>query len=265
VFDPMIDQAAGLRAVMAPLGIRLVPVVLSRDVPTAFDVLWTLGAGLSVLGQRVVALDATALEQPERPGLLQQMQRGVAPRQAPVTEPWTVLPAQAGLEALVQTASTLGPEAAGQRLVAAFPHNTVVLVLAPKEWLSVLLEGLPARPLVPMTLQPAGLVDAYSAVKVLHQAADLQPVLVPVGDSLPPEVSQQGLRVLQDTAQTHLGWAPDCWPLPESRPGESRDALSQWMLRIVDSALTLDEPEDAASAWISPHQREALVPQLWSC
>ena len=116
-----------------------------------------------------------------------------------------------------------------------------------------------------MTLQPGGLVDAYSAVKVLHQAADLQPVLVPVASSVPPEVAQQGLRVLQDTAQTHLGWAPDCWPLPESRPGESRDALSQWMLRIVDSALTLDEPEEAQAAWHSPHQREALVPQLWSC
>jgi hypothetical protein len=55
-----------------------------------------------------------------------------------------------------------------------------VLVLAPKEWLSVLFEESAARPLVPFTLAPAGVVDAYSAIKVLYQAGGLQPVLVPL-------------------------------------------------------------------------------------
>lgn len=265
MFDPMYDQAAGLRSVVMPVGIRLVPVVLSRDADTAFDLVWMLGTGLSTLGRTVIALDATSRELPGRPGLAQQLQSKLPFAQDGSLSPWHIMPSQSGLSTLMHTAQTLGAQAAQTRLVALFPAETVVLVLAPKEWLSVLFEESPARPLVPFTLAPAGVVDAYSAIKVLYQAGGLQPVLVPVRSDVPDAVAAQGLTVLADTARAHLGWAPESWPLPTARPGDSRDALSKWMLRIEASALALDDGCEQQPSWTTPHQPEALVPQLWSC
>ncbi|MBY0465685.1 MAG: hypothetical protein K2W33_12150 [Burkholderiales bacterium] len=265
MFDPMYDQAAGLRSVVAQVGIKLVPVVLSRDADTAFDLVWMLGAGLSTLGRTVVALDATSREQPGRPGLAQQLHAKVPAGHSGSSNPWYIMPSQSGLSTLMHTAQTLGAKAAQARLVALFAPETVVLVLAPKEWLSVLFEESDARPLVPFTLAPSGVVDAYSAIKVLHQAGGLKPVLVPVKSDVPDALSTQGLTVLADTARAHLGWTPESWPLPMVRPGDSRDTLSQWMLRIEESALALDDGCVRQPAWTSSDQPEALVPQLWSC
>lgn len=265
MFDPMYDQAAGLRSVVTQVGIKLVPVVLSRDVDSAFDLVWVLGAGLATMGNTVVALDATCREQPGRTGLAQQLQAKTSTVQDADQAPWLIMPAQSGLGTLMHTAQTLGAKAAQARLVALFSPETIVLVLAPKEWLSVLFEESVARPLVPFTLQPSGVVDAYSAIKVLYQAGGLQPVLVPVSSDVPDAVAAQGLTVLADTARAHLGWAPDCWPLPSTRPGDSKDTLSQWMLRIHESALAVDDGCEPQHAWTTPHQPEALVPQLWSC
>lgn len=265
MFDPMYDQAAGLRSVVTQVGIKLVPVVLSRDADSAFDLVWMLGAGLATMGYTVVALDATCREQPGRTGLTQQLQAKAPTAQDADQAPWLIMPAQSGLSTLMHTAQTLGAKAAQARLVALFAPETIVLVLAPKEWLSVLFEESVARPLVPFTLQPSGVVDAYSAIKVLYQAGGLQPVLVPVHSDVPDAVATQGLAVLADTARAHLGWAPDCWPLPPTRPGDSKDTLSQWMLRIHESALALDDGCETQPSWTTPHQPEALVPQLWSC
>lgn len=266
MFDPMYDQAAGLRSVRTPGAVKLVPVALGRDTATAFDMLWMLGAGLSVLGHGVVALDAATREHDARPGLAQQLRSDAAEAaDGTADDSLHILAAQAGLEDLLGTASSLGTSAALSRLAGCFAADTVVLVLAPKEWLSVLFEDTGARPLVPFSLQPTGVVDAYSATKVLLQAGNLQPVLVPVRGEGPQDMERQALGVLLDTARKHLGTQPDCWPLPDPRPGESRDVLSQWMLRIVESALRLEDSSSTLSPWSTNPQREALVPHLWSC
>lgn|GEM_PF-735515 len=265
MFDPLYDQAAGLRTASERGTVKLVPVVLGRDIATAFDMLWMLGAGLSVLGHGVVALDASTREDSGRPGLAQHLRgEGIDPAMGDEA-PLTILAAQTGLEELLTTSATLGAAAALTRLAGVFPADTVVLVLAPKEWLSVLFEDTVARPLVPFALQPTGVVDAYSATKVLLQAGNLQPVLVPVRGEGPQDMEHQALGVLLETSRKHLGAMPDCWPLPDPIPGESRDALSQWMLRIVESALKLEDSSSTLSPWTHPHQREALVPHLWSC
>ena len=193
MFDIMHDQAAGLRAVAPPAGIRLVPVVLSRDADAAFDVVWILGAGLSAMGRNVVALDATSREQPNRPGLAQMLQSNAQPGGGADAPAWQILPSQSGLSSLMHTAQTEGATASLNRLAAAFTVDTIVLVLAPKEWLSVLFEESQARPLVPFSLEASGVVDAYSAVKVLFQAGGLQPVLMPVPSAVPDALVAQGV------------------------------------------------------------------------
>lgn len=265
MFDIMHDQAAGLRAVAPPAGIRLVPVVLSRDADAAFDVVWILGAGLSAMGRNVVALDATSREQPNRPGLAQMLQSTAQPGGGADAPAWQILPSQSGLSSLMHTAQTEGATASLNRLAAAFTVDTIVLVLAPKEWLSVLFEESQARPLVPFSLEASGVVDAYSAVKVLFQAGGLQPVLMPVPSAVPDALVAQGVGVLSDTALRHLGWVPDSWPVPAFQPGESGETASQWMLRIEGSALALEGGCVMPPSWLTPHLPEALIPKLWSC
>lgn len=264
MFDPMFDQAAGLRSVAAAHCVRVLPVVLARDSDVAFDMVWTLGAGLSVLGHSVVALDATSREQSGRPGLAQFLKTGPEP-ESPNEAQWRVWPSQSGMQTLLHVAATQGAGAALARLAACFHPDTVVLLLAPKEWVSVLMEGAAVRPLVPFTFQPTGVVDAYSALKVLHQAGDLEPVLVPIRSEVPDPVAEQALGVLLDTARRHLGWVPESSPLPDQGPNVTRDIITQWMLRMLESALLLEEPGSPGPTWTPSIPREALVPQLWSC
>lgn len=265
MFDPMYDQAAGLRSVAPPAGIRLVPVVLSRDTDTAFDVVWLLGSGLSAMGRNVVALDATCREQPGRQGLAQLLQGRESAAQAESEHTaWRIVPAQSGLSTLMHTAQTLGAQAAQARLAAQFPPETTLLVLAPKEWLSVLFEESAARPLVPFVMEPSGVVDAYSAVKVLFQAGGMQPVLVPLSRGEPDDLAAQSLGVLCDTARKHLGWTPDSWPMPAAQTADTREAWAHWMFRMEASALALDDGSAQQPSWQKPSQPEVHVPQLWS-
>ncbi len=277
MFDPMFDQAAGLRAVGMPGAVRLVPVVLSRDVDTAFEALCLLGDGLRALGYPVVALDASCLERPGRVGLSSLLHAGadaprvnsarLTPGADPAGHGWPSLPAQNGLNSLLRLAASQGARHALTRLAAVFALNTVVLVLAPKEWLSVLFEDSAAQPLVPFALQPSGVVDAYSAIKVLSQAGGMQPVLFPVANDLPDEVAQRSMEALLDTADKHLGFQPEClpWGAGVAAQGPLASTAGPWVLRMADSALAMGGDDGPPSAWSTTNQREALVPQLWSC
>ncbi len=278
MFDPLFDQAAGLRGVGLPSGVRLVPVSLTRDAAVAYEACWVLANALSAHGYAVVVLDATARERAHAPGLSQWLQTGdrvaipqtrqggqslAATAQAPVS--WPTVPSQSGLNSLLHQAAERGVGAALTRLAGVFALGTVVLVMAPKEWLSVLFEETGAQPLVPLVLNPAGVVDAYSAAKVLSQAAALSPVLVPVAHTPFGEVEQRSLSALLETCRKHLGGVPECWPLDDTVDAASTDSAGAWVLRIIGSALVVADDAAPASGWSISTPHEALVPQLWSC
>ena len=107
------------------------------------------------------------------------------------------------------------------------------------------------RPLVALTAQPAALVCAYRALKVLRQAG-LQPVVVTLPDEMESREGRAGdralaplnaaLSALQRTCRTHLGWIPAAWRLgyhdyPSAEPG-GEAVLS----KILDAAWMLDAP-----------------------
>jgi hypothetical protein len=263
VFDPTRHQAAGLRTVCTPAAVKLMPVSLNRDAAAACDMVWVLSAGLSMLGHGVVVLDATTREHGDRPGLSQHL-RGERLDPSSIDDGPYILAAQAGIDELLATAPAMRAPAALERLAGSFAAGTVVLLLAHKEWLSVLFEGSGARPLIPFHVEPTGVIDAYSAVKVLTQAGNMQPILVPIGGEGPEELERRVVDVLLETARKHLGQVPDCWALPDSRHDESPDALSPWVLKIVQSALSLGDGS-SLRPWMSPNPRAAFVPHLWSC
>jgi hypothetical protein len=264
MFDPMYDQAAGLRQSSAPIGVRFVPVVLSqRDSATAFDTLWALGAGLAFLGHQVVALDATGIESAEHEGLVELLKRKTTFDMG--LQKWRIQASQLGLQQVLKTSTMVSPQIALHQLAAVFSAQTIVLVLAPKDWLCLLFEDSGAQPLIPFAANPAGLVDAYESFKMLEQGAGLSPVLVPVLQNHADKVQAVMLKSLSQTIQTHLNVAAHICPMPATRPGHSGDELRQWMLKIVETALLLD---DETELWLHPFAsgtQDAVIPYLWSC
>ena len=278
MFDPLFDQAAGLRGVGLPNGVRLVPVALGRTFSSAYEASWMLASAISAQGHAVAVLDATARERAHAPGLSQWLQTGDrvaipktrlpaqlsgATTDAPPT--WPTVPSQSGLSSLLHLAAEQGVETALVRLAGVFALGTVVLVMAPKEWLRVLFEETRAQPLIPLVLDPAGVVDAYGCAKVLTQAAALQPVLMPLAGALPGEVERRSLSALMDTCRKHLGSVPECWSLDAAHDAGQGGSASAWVLRIINSALVVADDTLPASGWPISTPHEALVPQLWSC
>ena len=130
-------------------------------------------------------------------------------------------------------------------------EGSVVLLHAPLEALSVLLADSLARPLVALTPEPAAVVGAYNAVKVLHQAAALQPIVLTIApeegafEGASPEGRQQSAaHALCETARQRLGWVPVVWTVGYHSYGNGPFApaasLSTW-LKLLDSALILEE------------------------
>lgn len=275
MFDPLFDQASGLRGVGETKGVRLVPVTLSRDTATAFEAAWTLATAISSLGYAVVVLDATARERPHAPGLSQWLRSGervAIPKTVShnalsdeAVPAWPTVPSQSGLGSLLHVAATESAGASLAKLAGVFVMGTVVLVMAPKEWLSVMFEDTRAQPLVPLMLNPAGVVDAYSAIKVLNHAAGLQPVLMPLAGALPGDVERRSLGALLDTCRKHLQTVPECWSLDAAAHADRAGSAASWVLRIVSSALVIEDGGEQVPCWSLSTPHEALVPQLWSC
>lgn len=212
------DQAHGLQALELRPPTRVLPVVASAEGERSLELLWRLEQGLRALGL---------------PVLVQEGARGLR-----------VADAEAGHRAVLR------------RWLDGVPPGGVVLLHAPLDALTALLADSPARPLVALTDAPKALVGAYNAVKVLHQAAALQPIVLRLegGTDAPPEPEAstrlaQAEQALRTTCQQRLGWVPVVWPLgyhPSSnRASAGRLAESGW-LKLLDSALMIEESETRA-------------------
>ncbi|MGQ9725368.1 MAG: hypothetical protein ACUVVU_08475, partial [Tepidimonas sp.] len=105
------------------------------------------------------------------------------------------------------------------------------------------------RPLVALTAEPAALVAAYRAVKVLRQGG-LQPVVVAL-----PDAGERGdargtpsfaapleaaLSALHRTCVAHLGWAPMVWTLGYYERGSAEPAGEAVLCKVLDAAWMLD-------------------------
>lgn len=214
----VLDQAHGLQAWELHPPTRVLPVVDTVPSTRSFELLWRLEQSFRDLSLPVVVLEGV---------------RGLRPQDA-----------------------TAGHRAVMRRWLSGVPSGSVVLLHAPLEALSVLLADSQARPLVALDDTPPGLVDAYNAVKVLHQAAALEPVVMalqPPPLPGPPTASapaaqrlEQAVQSLRATSVQQLAWVPLTWSLEYHFSGSGmRDgaaALSS-RLKLLDSALILDDLE----------------------
>lgn len=255
------DQAHGLLAADMSQPTRLLVVPATAFGGVAHQLLWLLARRLAREGEQVLVLDGMATEAAGS-GLQAMLQR---PPGASVPWPgdWTqdavsgvhIMPARLGLMQLGNQAHARTGAHTVQRLVQALPTGVFVLLTGAVELLAVLLQGTAARPLVPLDAQPRGLVEAYNAAKVLLQAGELMPVMVPMapgrlGGSDPGLVPlEPSLQALAQCARTHLGADLQIWPLAydESRDTPADRVPEPWWFKVLDSALTVTSEVTAGS------------------
>jgi len=201
------DQAHGLQTWELRPPTRVLPVVASTQGEASLELLWRLEQGLHGLELPVTVLEGA---------------RGLTPADR-----------------------LAGHRAVLQRWLDGTPPGGVVLLHAPLDALVVLLADSLARPLVPLTADAASLVAAYQAVKLLHQAAALQPIVLALQDpAVPAPCLEQAGQALSATCERRLGWVPVVWPLGYDPSGNGTrvgsPAWSGW-LKLLDSALILDD------------------------
>ncbi|GAB3184638.1 hypothetical protein [Hydrogenophaga aquatica] len=207
MFESHFDQARGLAAWELQPPTRVVPVV-------AGDSAATLGVSHE---------------------LLWMLEQGLSRQELPVT-------VMEGLHGLRPQDVRLGHRAVLSRWLGDVAQGSVVLLHAPLEVLAVLLADSQARPLVALRDEKHSLVWAYNAVKVLVQAAGLQPILVQ------PEEGSAARReriseAFASTCRERLGVIPSLWMLgyDEQCSGVLRRADDACLLRVLDSALMIDD------------------------
>jgi hypothetical protein len=256
MFD-VFDQAHGLQAWAPAQATRLLVVPATAHGGVAHQLLWLLARRLAREGEQVLVLDGMAHEAADA-GLRALLDAQLkTPSGAPVPWPgeWTedavtgvhIMPGRQGLMQLGNQAHGQAGGAAVQRLAQALPPGVFVLLTAPVEVLAVLLQGTAARPLVPLDAQPRSLVEAYNAAKVLLQAGELLPVLVPMAPA-GRFANGRGLAALEapvqalaQCARTHLGVDLQIWPVAydESRDTPADRVPEPWWFKVLDSALTV--------------------------
>lgn len=216
------DQAHGLQkwALLPPT--RVVPVVCSEQDTPSLELMWALERGFKAQGFAVAVVE----------GL-----QGLQPRDA-----------------------DQGHVAVLGRWLAGVPRGSVVLLHAPLHALAVLLADSCARPLVALGQDKASVVQAYNAVKVLVQAAGLQPVLAVTGSARTEWTEAATLKLLQ-TCEKQLGTVPAVWPLEyhdeHSGNGSSRQVAN--LLKVLDSAVLIEESgtRNDVELRFEPLQRQA--------
>jgi hypothetical protein len=216
------DQAHGLQRWALQPPTRVVSVVASGDGPGSLELLWALEQAFQALGFPVAVVE--------------------------------------GLHGLRPQDAEQGHQAVLGRWLAAVPRGSVVLLHVPLNALAVLLADSCARPLVVMAPSLTSVVQAYNAVKVLVQAAGLQPVVVMAGDAN-ASGQESVTRSLLDTCEKQLGVVPAVWPLGYYREhsGNGRSWQDANLLKVLDSALLLEESgtRNDVELRFEPHQRQA--------
>ena len=219
------DQAQGLRQWSLPAPTRVLPLVQMSGWPSSLALLHALQAGFTALGHEVATVEGVQDLRPED--------------------------VRSGHAALLR------------RWLGGVPPGTVVLLHAPLEALAVLLADSLARPVLPMATDRHSTVAAYNAVKVLVQVGGLQPlVLQPL--AMAPAQRERAAQALVGTCRRQFGLVPVVWGLAYDEAGDrmDADASEACLLKLLDSALTLDDVPPRPQDDPSPEHRQSPTEPL---
>lgn len=240
-------QACGLQAGAALQDIQVCAIAHSATAPGT-QLLWPLSAQLQQLGYPVLVLDASQVESAAAPGLRDLLAEpawqaaGLGPR--PTQASVAALPAAHGLRQLASL-EQLHPYAR---------RYAVVIIHAPVEQLAPLLQGRPMRPLLPLDMQPRGMVRSYRQVKHLALHAGLSCIVASstqAHETFARRHAETQLASLAQCAQRHLRMQPLCTRADPSQAPDMRRLALQLLAhsaRLAPAAL-LPAHSPSSLAW----------------
>lgn len=222
-------QCSGLQSAPAWQELQVCAIAYSATAPGS-DLLWPLSAQLQQLGYPVLVLDASQTETAATPGLRdllaepawQAMGLGLRPTQPSVA----ALPAALGLSQL----DGLEP------LLAYARRYAVVIIHAPVDQLAPLLQGQAMRPLLPLDMQPRGMVRSYRQIKHLALHAGLSCIVAGATAAHEPFARRHAdtlMASLAQCAQRHLRMQPLC---TRTDPGSAQDMRRLALLLLAHGA-----------------------------
>ena len=255
------NQAWGLQGAAAWQDVQVGAVVHSETAPGA-ELLWPLSAQLQQLGYPVLVLDGCQTETAAAPGLRDLLAEpawqaaGLGPR--PTQASVATLPAALGLRQLRSL----------DALKAYTRRYAVVIVHAPVEQLAPLLQGRTLRPLLPVDMQPRGMVRNYRQIKHLALHAGLSCIVAAstqAHETFARRHAQAQMASLARCAQRHLRLAPLATHVDPRLPAD----MHRLALLFLAQAAALAPPAPRCAAQPAPlapapAPAPAFSPLAWS-
>lgn len=222
------NQSSGLQSA-AWHELQVCAIAHSATAPGS-GLLWPLSAQLQQLGYPVLVLDASQAETAAAPGLRDLLadpawhaaMLGPRPAEASVA----ALPAALGLSQLDGL----------EQLLPYARRYAVVLIHAPVEQLAPLLQGHAMRPLLPLDMQPRGMVRSYRQIKHLALHAGLPSIVAAAAAAHEPFARRHAdtlMASLAQCAERHLRLAPLC---TRADPALAQDMRRLALLLLAHSA-----------------------------
>jgi hypothetical protein len=246
-----LHQGAGLHALTAQPGPRVVVMASHDDRASELPLLCSLCTAWTELGYPVVVLDATSPESVDAPGLQQLL---ASNGRAEITERagalWPILPAATGLAQLCGTrpGASMGSSFL-QHLGSLFRGYDVVLVYADVQDLARCMPDTGIEPLLAISAKRKSLLSAYQALKQLLIIGRLQPTMLAVMNEIDQNslaLAQSMCKSLQDCAMAFLGHHATLLQLgAQSLEDRACEDVRRLALRLLERAAL---PGDGARA-----------------
>lgn len=235
-------QGEGLQWQAAAQQLRVLSVLPGGD-QTGTQALWQACAMLQQQGYPVVVLDGTEQEAPDAPGLQDLLQPnsgiglGALPIDTEGTHSVATLPAARGLLQLAHLGRQQGLRPL-DLLHRHFRNHALVVVLAPEQILSPVLQGATQPPLLLVPAQGRSVLRSYRALKhvLMHtkQTAKLVSMCAETG-------FVRNLQSVARCAMHHLRVEPLVMQLNPDNPRQ----LQRWSLQCLEQAEAVGSPQSA--------------------
>lgn len=235
-------QGAGLHWQASTRALRVLSVLPGGD-PVATQALWTACAHLQQQGYPVIVLDGTEQEKADAPGLQDMLQphSGSSYSALPVgtegAHSVATLPAARGLLQLAHRARQQGSRPL-DLLHRHLRNHALVVIVAPEQILSPVLQGASQSPLLMVPSQGRSVLRSYRALKHVLMHAGLTAKLV----SLCAETGfTRNLQAVVQCAMHHLHVEPLVMQLNPDNPRQ----LQRWSLQCLEQAEPVGIPASA--------------------